>query len=74
MKLSEVGGVGIVTKQNATKDIPGGEYMNVKETGSDLVSQITTRKQLKTLPLTNYLTWALVKMQMCFIMQHMNLS
>ena len=34
MKLSEVGGVGIVTKQNATKDIPvGGEYMNVKKLG-----------------------------------------
>ena len=24
-------GVGIVTKQNATKDVPGGEYMNVKK-------------------------------------------
>ena len=34
MKLSEVGGVGIVTKQNATKDVPvGGEYMNVKKLG-----------------------------------------
>ena len=34
MKLGEVGGVGIVTKQNATKDVPvGGEYMNVKKLG-----------------------------------------
>ena len=30
----ETGGVGIVTKQNATKDVPvGGEYMNVKKLG-----------------------------------------
>jgi len=28
----EAAGVGIVTKQNATKDVPvGGEYMNVKK-------------------------------------------
>ena len=34
MKLDEVGAVGIVTKQNATKDVPvGGEYMNVKKLG-----------------------------------------
>ena len=34
MKLGEVGGVGIVTKQNATQDVPvGGEYMNVKKLG-----------------------------------------
>jgi len=30
----DAAGVGIVTKQNATKDIPkGGEYMNVKKLG-----------------------------------------
>ena len=30
----EAAGVGIVTKQNATKDVPvGGEYMNVKKLG-----------------------------------------
>ena len=29
---TEVPGVGIVTKQNATKDVPvGGEYMNIKK-------------------------------------------
>ncbi len=34
MKLNEIGAVGIVTKQNATKDVPvGGEYMNVKKLG-----------------------------------------
>ena len=28
----EAAGVGIVTKQNATKDVPvGGEYMNIKK-------------------------------------------
>ena len=32
MNIDEIGGVGIVTKQNATKDVPvGGEYMNVKK-------------------------------------------
>jgi hypothetical protein len=35
MKINEIieaAGVGIVTKQNATKDVPvGGEYMNVKK-------------------------------------------
>ena len=32
----EAAGVGIVTKQNATKDVPvGGEYMNVKKLGLD---------------------------------------
>ena len=31
-ELEEAAGVGIVTKQNATKDVPvGGEYMNVKK-------------------------------------------
>jgi len=31
-KNEEAAGVGIVTKQNATKDVPvGGEYMNVKK-------------------------------------------
>ena len=31
---NEAAGVGIVTKQNATKDVPvGGEYMNVKKLG-----------------------------------------
>tara|TARA_R110002050_G_scaffold191192_2_gene325930 strand:+ start:517 stop:744 length:228 start_codon:yes stop_codon:yes gene_type:complete len=30
----EAAGVGIVTKQNATKDVPvGGQYMNVKKLG-----------------------------------------
>ena len=30
----EAAGVGIVTKQNATKDVPvGGEYMNIKKLG-----------------------------------------
>jgi len=33
-KKNEAAGVGIVTKQNATKDVPvGGEYMNVKKLG-----------------------------------------
>ena len=32
IKKEEAAGVGIVTKQNATKDVPkGGEYMNVKK-------------------------------------------
>ena len=32
--IEEAAGVGIVTKQNATKDVPvGGEYMNVKKLG-----------------------------------------
>jgi len=35
MKINEIietAGVGIITKQNATKDVPvGGEYMNVKK-------------------------------------------
>jgi hypothetical protein len=31
-KKEDAAGVGIVTKQNATKDVPiGGEYMNVKK-------------------------------------------
>ena len=33
-KKEDAAGVGIVTKQNATKDVPvGGEYMNVKKLG-----------------------------------------
>ena len=33
-KTEDAAGVGIVTKQNATKDVPkGGEYMNVKKLG-----------------------------------------
>ena len=33
-ELEEAAGVGIVTKQNATKDVPvGGEYMNIKKLG-----------------------------------------
>ena len=33
-KNEEAAGVGIVTKQNATKDVPvGGEYMNIKKLG-----------------------------------------
>ena len=33
-KNEEAAGVGIITKQNATKDVPvGGEYMNVKKLG-----------------------------------------
>ena len=32
--FKEAAGVGIITKQNATKDVPvGGEYMNVKKLG-----------------------------------------
>jgi len=32
VKVLEAAGVGIVTKQNATKDVPvGGQYMNVKK-------------------------------------------
>jgi len=32
IKKEEAAGVGIVTKQNATKDVPvGGEYMNIKK-------------------------------------------
>ena len=32
IQREEAAGVGIVTKQNATKDVPvGGEYMNVKK-------------------------------------------
>ena len=34
LRTEEAAGVGIVTKQNATKDVPvGGEYMNVKKLG-----------------------------------------
>ena len=34
IEKEEAAGVGIVTKQNATKDVPvGGEYMNVKKLG-----------------------------------------
>jgi len=34
IEKEEAAGVGIVTKQNATKDVPvGGEYMNIKKLG-----------------------------------------
>ena len=34
LRNEEAAGVGIVTKQNATADVPvGGEYMNVKKLG-----------------------------------------
>ena len=41
-------GVGIVTKQNATKDVPvGGEYMNVKKLGLDKKPKKKTKSKLK---------------------------
>ena len=34
LSKEEAAGVGIITKQNATKDVPvGGEYMNLKKLG-----------------------------------------
>ena len=42
----EAAGVGIVTKQNATKDVPvGGEYMNVKKLGLGKGKPKTMREQ-----------------------------
>ena len=42
----EAAGVGIVTKQNATKDVPvGGEYMNVKKLGLGQGKPKTMREQ-----------------------------
>ena len=36
MKIDEIGAVGKITKQNATKDAPiGSEYANVKKLGID---------------------------------------
>ena len=47
IKISEYG-VGIVTKQNATKDVPvGGEYMNVKKLGLDKKPKKKTKSKLK---------------------------
>ena len=44
LKIDEYG-VGIVTKQNATKDVPvGGEYMNVKKLGLDKKPKKKTKK------------------------------
>ena len=44
-KKNEAAGVGIVTKQNATKDVPvGGEYMNVKKLGLDKKPKKKTKK------------------------------
>ena len=42
----EAAGVGIVTKQNATKDVPvGGEYMNIKKLGLGKGKPKTVREQ-----------------------------
>ena len=47
IKIDEYG-VGIVTKQNATKDVPvGGEYMNVKKLGLDKKPKKKTKSKLK---------------------------
>ena len=47
IKISEYG-VGIVTKQNATKDVPvGGEYMNVKKLGLDKKPKKKTKSKPK---------------------------
>ena len=44
----ETAGVGIVTKQNATKDVPvGGEYMNVKKLGLGKGKPKTMREEWK---------------------------
>ena len=44
--IEEAAGVGIVTKQNATKDVPvGGEYMNVKKLGLGKGKPKTMREQ-----------------------------
>ena len=44
----EAAGVGIVTKQNATKDVPvGGEYMNVKKLGLGKGKPKTMREEWK---------------------------
>ena len=50
IKIAEYG-VGIVTKQNATKDVPvGGEYMNVKKLGFDKKPKKKTDESLDYLP------------------------
>ena len=42
----EAAGVGIVTKQNATKDVPvGGEYMNIKKLGLGKGKPKTVREE-----------------------------
>jgi len=42
----EAAGVGIVTKQNATKDVPvGGEYMNIKKLGLGTGKPKTMREE-----------------------------
>tara|TARA_E500000331_G_C17138424_1_gene661598 strand:- start:189 stop:650 length:462 start_codon:yes stop_codon:yes gene_type:complete len=42
----EAAGVGIVTKQNATKDVPvGGEYMNIKKLGLGSGKPKTVREE-----------------------------
>jgi len=47
IKIDEYG-VGIVTKQNATKDVPvGGEYMNVKKLGLNKKPKKKTKSKLK---------------------------
>ena len=47
IKIDEYG-VGIVTKQNATKDVPvGGEYMNVKKLGLNKKPKNKTKSKNK---------------------------
>ena len=44
--IEEAAGVGIVTKQNATKDVPvGGEYMNIKKLGLGTGKPKTMREE-----------------------------
>ena len=46
VKVLEAAGVGIVTKQNATKDVPvGGEYMNIKKLGLGTGKPKTMREE-----------------------------
>ena len=46
--IEEAAGVGIVTKQNATKDVPvGGEYMNVKKLGLGKGKPKTIREEFE---------------------------
>ena len=48
IEKEEAAGVGIVTKQNATKDVPvGGEYMNIKKLGLGKGKPKTMREEFK---------------------------
>ena len=48
IEKEEAAGVGIVTKQNATKDVPvGGEYMNVKKLGLGKGKPKTMREEFE---------------------------